>query len=82
MREGILNVVTFDNTISWFDTGTFESLLEASIFIRDSQNKKGNSIACIEMISYKNGWISSDQLERVMDKYKKSQYGRIAFSIE
>ena len=62
--------------IAWIDTGTFESLAEASTFVGSVQRRTGTMIACPEEIAYRNGWISQEQLEASADKYKKSDYGK------
>lgn len=62
--------------IAWIDTGTFESLSEASVFVGSIQRRTDMMIACPEEIAYKNAWITVDELLTSADKYKKSDYGR------
>ena len=62
--------------IAWIDTGTFESMAEASTFVGSVQRRTGMMIACPEEIAYKNAWITGDQLIESANLYKKSDYGK------
>jgi len=62
--------------IAWIDTGTFESLSEASVFVGSVQRRTGMMIACPEEIAYRNAWITEDQVRRSAEKYIKSDYGK------
>jgi glucose-1-phosphate thymidylyltransferase len=62
--------------IAWIDTGTFESLAEASVFVGSIQKRTGMMIACPEEIAFKNGWISEQELSLAAEKNKKSDYGK------
>jgi glucose-1-phosphate thymidylyltransferase len=62
--------------IAWIDTGTFESLSEASVFVGSVQRRTGMMIACPEEIAYKNAWITEKQVLEAAEKYKKSDYGK------
>jgi glucose-1-phosphate thymidylyltransferase len=62
--------------ITWIDTGTVESLFEASMFVGSVQKKAGIMIACPEEIAYKNAWITEHDVQRSADKYSKSDYGK------
>ncbi len=70
-----LNVVVLDKTVTWFDTGSFDTLLEASIFVKNEQEKTGQLIGSIELIAYQNGWINSDELEALELIFQSSGYG-------
>jgi glucose-1-phosphate thymidylyltransferase len=61
--------------MAWLDTGTHESLIEASEFVHILQQRQGTSIACIEEISYRMGFIGKTQLLALADSYGKSEYG-------
>ena len=62
--------------IAWIDTGTFESLAEASTFVGSIQRRTGTMIACPEEIAYRNAWVTKDRLEAAANKYAKSDYGK------
>lgn len=75
LEKNQLNVKVLDRGLTWFDTGTFESLNSASDFIRIMQDRSGDKIACLEEIAYLLKFINKSQLEVSVKKYKKSQYG-------
>ena len=75
LAEGKLHVQLFGRGFAWLDTGTCDSLLEASNFIATIQKRQGFYIACIEEIAWRNGWISSEQL-KALGKEMKTEYGR------
>ena len=62
--------------IAWIDTGTFESLSEASVFVGSVQKRTGMMIACPEEIAYHNDWITENQIRASAEKYSKSDYGK------
>lgn len=76
LHEGDLSVQMLDNGFVWYDTGTHESLLDASIYVRDVENDLGRKIACLEDIAYSKGWISKDQVNVLAEPMKKNQYGK------
>lgn len=67
--------------IAWIDTGTFESLSEASVFVGSVQRRTGTMIACPEEIAYRNAWVTEKQVEEQADKYAKSDYGKYLYKI-
>lgn len=71
-----LSVEIMGRGYTWLDTGTHDSLLEASQFIATVENRQGLKIACLEEISYRQGWINSSQLENLAFQYMKNEYGR------
>ena len=75
LEKSQLNVEVLDRGLTWFDTGTFESLNSASDFIRIMQDRSGDKIACIEEVAYLSKFINNNQLEVSIERYKKSQYG-------
>ena len=75
LNDHRLNVEIFGRGYTWLDTGTMDSLFEASNFVRTIQNLQGVGISVIEEIAYKNGWISKDQLLKAIENYGKSEYG-------
>lgn len=75
LRQNRLQVQVMGRGIAWLDTGTHDSLLEASVFIHTIEKRQGLKVACPEEISYRLGWIDSAQLERIAGRYGKSSYG-------
>lgn len=75
LEEGSLNVVTLGRGYAWLDTGTVDSLSEATEFVKVIENRQGIKISAIEEIAYKNGWISKEKLSESAELYGKSSYG-------
>lgn len=75
LAEGTLNVTTLGRGYSWFDTGTVESLFEASELVRVVEKSQGLQIAALEEIAYRLGWIGLDDLVAAAQRYRKSTYG-------
>ncbi len=71
-----LDVITLGRGYGWLDTGTVDSLAEASEYVRVIENRQGLKIACLEEISYKNGWIDREKLLESAEQYGKSPYGK------
>ena len=76
MEQGKLNVRTMGRGYAWLDTGTHESMLEASQFIHTIEKRQGLKVACPEEIAWRNGWIDDAQLERMAQILAKSGYGQ------
>ena len=76
MEEGTLNVITLGRGYSWLDTGTMDSLSEASEFVRVIENRQGIQIAALEEIAYINDWITKEKLMEAAEFYGKSNYGQ------
>jgi glucose-1-phosphate thymidylyltransferase len=76
LEQGRLDVVTLGRGYAWLDTGTHESLLEASAFIETIERRQGLKIACPEEIAYRLGWIDAAALERMGHALAKSGYGQ------
>ena len=81
LDEGKLDVVTMSEGYSWFDTGTFESLLTASQFVEIVQKHQNITISCPEEIAYRNGWITKEQLLDIGNSMKKNTYGKHLISV-
>lgn len=78
---GELHVEMLGRGTAWLDTGTHQSLLQASTFIETVEQRQGLKIACIEEIAYRKGFIDAVQLERLGRALEKNQYGRYLLNI-
>lgn len=81
LKENSLNVELLNRGIAWLDTGTVDSLQEASQFIRTIEHRQGYKIGCPEEIGWRNGWIKDKQLETIAKKNIKSGYGEYLLSL-
>jgi glucose-1-phosphate thymidylyltransferase len=81
LEQGKLNVINLGRGTAWLDTGTHESLLEASSFIETLEKRQGLKICCPEEIAWRLGLISSDQLRALAEPLKKSGYGEYLLQI-
>ena len=79
--DGLLKVLAMERGFAWLDTGTHDSLAEASIFVEVIEKRQGLKIACLEGIAYMNGWIDGDRLERIAAPMLKSQYGQYLMKV-
>lgn len=75
LEEGSLNVVTLGRGYAWLDTGTVDSLSEATEFVKVIEGRQGIQISAVEEIAYKNGWITREKLAESAKLYGKSTYG-------
>ena len=75
LSKGELEVNLFARAIIWLDTGTFDSLYEAGALVKSIENKQIFKIGCPEEISWRMGWINTDQLNSLIIKYKNNEYG-------
>jgi glucose-1-phosphate thymidylyltransferase len=75
LNQGSLQVQVFDRGIAWLDTGTFESMMQASEYVRVIEERQGLKIGCIEEIAWRSGWISDAQMRELAEPLKKSGYG-------
>ncbi len=76
LEEKKLKVQLLDTDFKWWDTGTFDSLLDASIYMHDKTVESGNTICSPEAIAFKNGWIPRSKMEELANKYSKNSYGK------
>ena len=76
LADGSLNVVTLGRGFAWLDTGTMESLFEASEFVRAVERSQGMAVSILEEIAYENGWIDRDTLLEAAERFGKSEYGK------
>ena len=76
LREDALKVQLFGRGFAWLDTGTHDSLSEASTFIEVIEKRQGLKVACLEEIAYRNGWIDAEALRHLALPMQKNQYGK------
>ena len=76
LEAGNLNVELLGQGFTWLDTGTHESLVDATNFVKTIEQHQHRKIACLEEIAYLNGWITKDDVLKVYEVFKKNQYGQ------
>ena len=76
LKQKKLHVEKISRGVAWFDTGTFSSFLQASIFVQAIEERQGMMIACLEEIAYRSGWISDAILNEAAERMKKNAYGQ------
>ena len=81
LKEGLLDVQQMGRGMAWLDTGTHESLLEASMFIQTLEKRQGLKICCPEEIAYRQGYITAAQLEELSAPLAKNGYGQYLFNL-
>ena len=81
LQEGELKVCTLKRGFAWLDTGTHDSLAEASIFVEVIEKRQGLKIACLEGIAYHHGWISEEKLRELAQPMIKNQYGQYLLKV-
>ena len=81
LENNKLNVELLGRGFTWLDTGTHESLVDATIFVKTIESHQHRKIACLEEIAYLNGWISKDDVLKVYEVMKKNQYGQYLMDV-
>ncbi|MCQ2183309.1 MAG: glucose-1-phosphate thymidylyltransferase RfbA [Bacteroidales bacterium] len=81
LNDGELKVQTLGRGFAWLDTGTHDSLAEASTFVEVIEKRQGLKIACLEGIAFENGWITADRLREIAKPMAKNQYGQYLLKI-
>ncbi len=81
LAKGKLNVEMLGRGFAWLDTGTHESLLEASHFVQTIEHRQGLKVACLEEISWNNGWLSTEFILNSAELMKKNSYGQYLFQL-
>lgn len=81
LQDGELKVQLLGRGFAWLDTGTHDSLAEASTFIEVIEKRQGLKIACLEGIAYEKGWISAEDLQRIAQPMAKNQYGQYLLNL-
>ena len=81
LRDGELKVQVFGRGFAWLDTGTHDSLSEASTFVEVIEKRQGLKVACLEGIAYRNGWINEARLREIAKPMLKNQYGQYLLKV-
>ena len=81
LNDGQLRVKTLPRGFAWLDTGTHDSLADASIYVEVLEKRQGLKIACLEGIAYRQGWISADDMRRIAQPMLKNQYGQYLLKV-
>ena len=76
LKEGNLKVQTLGRGFAWLDTGTHDSLAEASTYIEVIEKRQGLKVACLEGIAYRKGWIDEEKMRQLAQPMLKNQYGQ------
>ena len=74
LEQGNLNVELLGRGFAWLDTGTYETLLEAAMFVETIEKRQGYKIACLEEIALRNSWMSIEQIKEVVGLSSKNSY--------
>ena len=81
LEDGELKVQTLGRGFAWLDTGTHESLSEASTFIEVIEKRQGLKVACLEGIAFRKGWITADKMRALAQPMLKNQYGQYLLQV-
>ena len=81
LDSGLLNVELLGRGFAWLDTGTHDSLLEASSFVQIIEKRQGLKVACLEEIAFRNGWLSVEQVRKEAIDSKKTLYGQYLYQL-
>ena len=81
LEKGALNVELLGQGFTWLDTGTHESLVDATNFVKTVETHQHRKIACLEELGYLNGWISKEDVMKVAEELKKNQYGQYLMDV-
>jgi glucose-1-phosphate thymidylyltransferase len=81
LEQGLLQVKKFGRGFAWLDTGNADSMLEAASFVETIQKRQGLYVACLEEISFRNGWINAIQLKKLGESMSKTEYGQYLLSL-
>ena len=76
LKQGKLNVELMGRGFAWLDTGTTDSLMEASQYVQTLEKRQGFKMACLEEIAFNNGWLNAEQIEKIAISFQKNNYGK------
>lgn len=76
LKQGKLNVELMGRGFAWLDTGTTDSLMEASQYVQTLEKRQGFKMACLEEIAFNNGWLNPEQIEKIAISFQKNNYGK------
>lgn len=76
LERGDLHVELLGRGFAWLDTGTYESMLDASRFVETIETRQGHKIACLEEIAFNNGWLNREQIKQISVAMNKNSYGQ------
>ena len=76
LKKDKLSVRLFDDSIKWFDAGTFDSLMESSVFVANEERRNGRKILCPEIIAYRKGFVTKDEMMGWIKRNKDNEYFR------
>ncbi len=81
LDQGVLRAQLLGRGVAWLDTGTHDSLMEASLFVQTIEKRQGLKIACPEEVAYRAGYITGTQLEKLAERFKSNEYGRYLLQV-
>ena len=81
LRESSLKIQLLGRGFAWLDTGTHDSLAEASTFVEVIEKRQGLKVACLEGIAYRNGWITEEKMREIATPMLKNQYGQYLLKV-
>lgn len=81
LKDGELKIQVFSRGFAWLDTGTHDSLSEASTFVEVIEKRQGLKVACLEAVAYRKGWISEVRMRELAEPMKKNQYGQYLLQV-
>ena len=81
LEQGLLDVKVLGRGFAWLDTGTYDSLLQASQFVETIEMRQGTKIACLEEIAWRNGWLDDGDLVQRASTYQNNSYGEYLMSL-
>jgi glucose-1-phosphate thymidylyltransferase len=81
LKDGELKVQTLGRGFAWLDTGTHDSLSEASTYIEVLEKRQGLKVACLEGIAYRQGWITEERMRELAQPMLKNQYGQYLLKV-